>query len=67
MGTVVADRIQVFRYVKENISPNHPGHTYYGNFDSDYEPFTITLEPLEPGMYLFEAFATDAMATRKLT
>jgi hypothetical protein len=31
-----------------------------GNFDSDYEPFAITLEPLEAGTHLFEAFATDA-------
>lgn len=30
-----------------------------GAFDSDYEPFTLTLEAPEPGTYLFEAFATD--------
>lgn len=31
-----------------------------GVFDSDYEPFQMTLNPLEEGSYLLEAFATDA-------
>ncbi len=31
-----------------------------GDFDSDYETFTIELEPLMAGAYLIEAFAVDA-------
>lgn len=31
-----------------------------GSFDSDYEPFTLAIDSLEPGNYLIEAFATDA-------
>jgi hypothetical protein len=31
-----------------------------GTFDSNYEPFTITFDALEPGTYLVEAFATAA-------
>jgi hypothetical protein len=37
-----------------------------GTFDSNYESFTLSLQTLEPGNYLIEAFATDAKGNQEI-
>ncbi len=43
-----------------NGSPWQPMTAQDGAFDSDYEPFVLTLSKLESGVHLIEARATDA-------
>jgi hypothetical protein len=44
-----------------NGSPWQPAEAQDGTFDGNYEPFTLLINTSEPGTYLIEAFATDAV------